>query len=114
LAGVQYLDALLSAIRDTADRLSTADDWMTRAERATDSAWRMSFLQAAHSALAVARSRLDEALAQLAALGPPERLPTLLAELPGRLVLLQVHLEASESRLSHLMNAALQKPHGHA
>ncbi|MBK9264423.1 MAG: hypothetical protein IPM54_32065 [Polyangiaceae bacterium] len=114
MAGIQYLDTLFSAIRDTAERLSTADAWMSRAERAAESTWRMSFLQAARDAQSSARSRLDEAFAQLSALGPADRLPSLLADLPERLEQLRGRLEASEARLTAVTNTVLQKPYGMA
>lgn len=114
MAGVQYLDELFSAIRDAAEQLTIADAWMSRADQAPPSHWRMSFLQAAREAQGAARIKLDDAAAQLAALGPANRLPSLLSRLPERIEELHARLEASEKRLSTAWDAALEKPRGRA
>jgi hypothetical protein len=114
LAGIQYLDELFSAIRDAAEQLAMAEGWISHANGSAHSHWRMSFLQAARKAQDTARAKLDEATAQLAALGPPDRLPSLFAGLPKRLDELQRRLEASEQSLSMALDAMLQQPRGRA
>jgi hypothetical protein len=114
LAGVQYLDELFSAIRDANEQLTIADSWMSRADRAPPTHWRLSFLHVARQAHGAARVKLDEAAAQLAALGPANRLPSLLARMPERLGELHARLEASEKRLSTAWDVALEKPRGRA
>ncbi len=114
LASIQYLDALFSAIRDTAERIAAADGWISRADRAAGSNWQMPFLNSAHEAHLVARKRLEEAFAQLEELGPADRLPSLLSDLPDRLNQLRDRLEDSEARLSTATDAALAHPIGRA
>jgi len=114
LAGIQYIDELFSAIRDTAEQLALADAWISRANESTPFYWRMSFLQAAQKAQKAARNKLSEAMAQLAALGPPDRLPSLFAGLPKRLDELHNHLDTSETSLSTALDAELGHPRGHA
>ena len=114
MAGIQYIDELFSAIRDTAEQLAMADTWMSRAIESGHSHWRMSFLQAARKAQYAARNKLAEATAQLAALGPPDRLPSLFVGLPKRLDELHIRLETSETSLSMALDAALEQPRGHA
>lgn len=114
MAGIQYLDAIFSAIRDTAEQLAAADTWLSRADDAASTAWRMTFLQAARQAHHIAHQKLDEASLHLAELGSEDRLPSLLAHLPQRLEELRVRLEASKSRLSTSWDGVLDKPHGRA
>jgi hypothetical protein len=114
LAGIQYLDALFSAIRDTAEGIAAADGWISRADRAAGSNWQLPFLNAAHEAHLAAHKRLEEAFAQLEELGPADRLPSLLSDLPDRLDQLRADLEASEARLSTATDAALTHPIGRA
>ncbi len=114
MAGIQYIDELFSAIRDTAEQLAIADAWLSRANESGHSHWRMSFLQAARKAQKSARTTFAEATAQLAVLGPPDRLPSLFAGLPKRLDELHNRLEASERLLSLALDAALQQPRGNA
>lgn len=114
MAGIQYLDELFSAIRDTAEQLSIADSWLAKVGDFPHAPWHSSFLQAAREALKAARYRLGEANTQLAALGPTERLPSLLAGMPERLDELRVRIEASERRLSLAWDVVLQKPRGRA
>lgn len=114
MAGIQYLDEIFSAIRDTAEQLAIADTWLSRADEAVATAWRMSFLQAARQAHHIAHQRLEEASLHLAELGSADRLPSLLAHLPQRLEDLRGRLEASEMRLSKGLDVVLDKPRGHA
>jgi hypothetical protein len=114
LAGIQYLDELFSVIRDTAEQLAMADSWTSRAEESVHSRWRMSFLHEARKAQKTARAKLDEASAQLAALGPPDRLPSLLAGLPKRLDELHSRLETSEKSLWIALDVVSQQPQGRA
>jgi hypothetical protein len=114
LAGIQYLDELFSAIRDTAEQLAMAETWISRANQAAHAHWRLSFLQAARKAQKAARTRLHEASAQLATLGSPDRLPSLLAGLPQRLDNLHTRLAMSETSLSGAFDAALEEPQGRA
>jgi len=114
LAGIQYLDELFSALRDTAEQLTIADTWISRADAAPPATWRMSFLKAARTALSSARSKLDEATTQLAALGPREKLPSLLAGMPERLDDLQKRLETTEKRLSSAWETILPTARGQA
>lgn len=114
MSGVQYLDELFAAIRDTAEHLARADSWLSRAEKSSPAHWQTSFLQAAQLAHRAARIKLEEATEQLFALGRPDRLPSLLSHLPERLEELQQRLETSEKRLSAACDATLEKPRGQA
>ena len=101
-------------MRDTAEQLTIADSWLNRAEKSPPTAWRMSFLQAARSAQAICRRKFDDATAQLAALGPRDSLPSLLAGMPERLDELQKRLETSEKRLSMAWDTTLPTSRGQA
>jgi len=101
-------------MREAAEQLAIADSWMSRADGIASAHWHMSFLKAAREAQGAARCKLDEATAQLAALGPADRLPHLLARLPERLDELRSRLDASEKRLSAALDATLEKPRGSA
>lgn len=114
MPGIQYLDELFSAIRDAAEQLTIADSWMSRADGSAPTHWHMSFLKTAREAQGAARLKLDEATAQLAALGRADQLPQLLARLPERLEDLGLRLDASEKRLSAAFDAVLEKPRGSA
>lgn len=99
MASVQYLDELFSALRDTAEQLTVVDTWFTHLNTKLPLAWRMSILQKAQSTLNGARKRFEEAQAHMAALGPREQLPTLLATMPDRLVELRQRLEMAEKAM---------------
>lgn len=114
MAGIQYIDELFSAIRDAAEKVALADMWISRANESTHFYWRMSFLQAARNAQTAAHTKLAEATAQLAELGPPDRLPSLFTSLPKRLDELHIRLETTEKTLSLAFDAALKQPRGHA
>ncbi len=109
-----YLDAIFSAIRDAGQKLDAAKVWLGRAEKAAGSTWQMPMLAAAQNAHVAARARLEEAEAQFAELGPRNKLPALLAELPDRLSLLRRDLDASSKRLLDAAEAAAARPLGHA
>lgn len=91
-----------------------AETWMLRANESGHFHWRMSFLQAARKAQKAARNKLGEAGAQLASLGPADRLPSLFAGLPKRLDELHIRLEKSETNLSLALDATLEQPRGRA
>jgi hypothetical protein len=112
--GIQYIDELLSAIREAAGQLAMADTWVCRANESGHFYWRMSFLQAARKALDVATGKLGEATTHLAALGPADRLPSLFATLHKRLDELRVRLETLEKTLAMALDAALERSQGHA
>ncbi|HRI66000.1 MAG TPA: hypothetical protein PK156_17250 [Polyangium sp.] len=114
MTGVQYLDELFSAIRDTADQLGAADSWLAKADASPHLHWRMSFLQAARNAHLTAQRRFGDANRTLATLGPPDRLPSLLAGIPERLGELRTRLEASEKRLGSTLDRVMQTPRGQA
>lgn len=86
-------------MRDTAEQLSLVDTWHMHLNSRLPLAWRMSILQKAQATLDDARKRFDEAQANLAALGPQDRLPSLLATLPDRLLELQTRLEMTENAM---------------
>lgn len=109
-----YLDAIISAIRDAGQHLDTAKVWLGRAEKAAGSTWQMRLLGAAEEAHAAARARLDVAESNLRELGPTDRLPTVLDELPDRVSALRRALDASEKRLIDAALAAAARPLGHA
>ncbi len=114
MAGIQYIDELFSAIRDTAEKIAMADTWISRANESNHFNLHMSFLQAAQKTQKSAQTKFAEATAQLAALGPPDRLPSLFAGLPKRLDELHNRLETLEKSLSLALDAALKQPRGHA
>ncbi|TKD10315.1 hypothetical protein [Polyangium fumosum] len=109
-----YLDAIISAIRDAGQHLEAAKLWLGRAEKAAGSTWQMPLFGAAEGAHAAARARLDAAEASLRELGPVEKLPAVLGELPGRIATLRRVLDASEKRLIDAVLAAAARPLGHA
>lgn len=114
MAGIQYLDELFSAIRDVAERMALADNWMSRADNSSHLAWKMSFLRKAREDLDDARTRFGNANAQLGALGRPDQLPNLLAAMPDRLDALRQRLSAAESRLAALLEKSASTPTGRA
>jgi len=109
-----YLDVIISAIRDAGQHLDTAKVWLGRAEKAAGSTWQMPLLGAAEEAHAAARVRLDVAETSLRELGPADKLPVVLEELPGRVSALRRALDASEKRLVDAALAASTRPLGHA
>lgn len=110
MAGIQYLDELFSAVRDTAEQLTLFDTWLMHLNTQLPLAWRMSILQTAQGTLNKARKRFDEAQAQLAALGPRDQLPSLLATMPDRLVELQQRLEMAEKAMDSAWTMAWFEP----
>lgn len=112
MASVQYLDELFSALRDTAAQLALVDTWFTHLEDTSPVplAWRMSILQSTQRTLTSARKRFEEAQALLAALGPREQLPTLLAPIPDRLLELQQELEFAEQAIDTAWTMSLYEP----
>ena len=114
MAGIQYLDELFSALRDAAEQVGFADEWLSRTENSEHPAWSMSFLQTAREALDKAWMRLGDAHAQLDALGPADRLPTLLAAMPQRLDELRERLQAADKRLASGYDRIVSIPRGQA
>lgn len=87
---------------------------MNRADETSQATWRMSFLETAQTKLRDARRKFDDAHAQLTALGPREKLPSLLAGMPERLNELEKRLEIAEKRLSSAWDTTLQTTIGQA
>ncbi|MDC3957444.1 hypothetical protein [Polyangium jinanense] len=109
-----YLDAIISAIRDAGQHLDAAKVWLGRAEKAAGSTWQMPLFGAAEEAHAATRARLDAAEASLRELGPADKLPPVLDELPSRVSALRRALQASEKRLIDAALLAAARPLGHA
>lgn len=103
-AGVHYLDAIFGALRDASAKLDEAERWLSRLEafeetNPRDRTFEPSLLKAARDAHEHACARLDALDQELEALGPEDRLPLLLAELPARSGALRGRLKQSEDRL---------------
>lgn len=103
-AGVHYLDAIFSALRDASAKLEEAERWLSRLEALehrspSERSFEPSLLKAARDAHEQSQAHLNLLDQELAALGREDHLPILLAPLPARSKTLRKNLEESENRL---------------
>jgi hypothetical protein len=112
--GRSYFEAILVAIRGAGQHMVTLGGFLGSAEQATAPGWKWQLLTAAERTHAEALACLDEADERLRRLGPAERLPPPLDQLPERLQAMRADLRVAEDRIRRAVIDAVSVHAGNA